>query len=449
MRNTRISLAIATALLLSAPAIAQERDPAKGKAPSGPAPESSQGGAVLPGATCTGEGGSNCPTAVGSSSVTSSFEIQGCAEAGIINDVNVGLDISHTWVGDLKITLTSPAATSVVIMDQPGTVGEDEGCTSDDVYAVLDDSGTGPVEDACYDPPPAIAGNLVPNNPLAAFNGQDGGGAWSLEVEDIFTAVDGGTLNDWSLDLSCGDTTQSRATFRVTKDFTDDNPAEVNVKIDCNTGLILDQDKLISEGEYVEFVVTSFDNGEMNCTITEDVPAGYSPDYYSNGIDTVECSYEEVGFGSAHSCRIVNTPEPVTLTVNKTWLYPSSTFDTDEGFNLYFYCDTEIDGGYTYEGDSYWYQDVYGLEGDDSHSISVHPTWQGNTCWVYESPYSNFVEVDASDCQGVAIELGSDASCEVINTVFYEGIPTLSHYGIAVLALSLLGLGMVGFRRYS
>jgi hypothetical protein len=34
-------------------------------------------------------------------------------------------------------------------------------------------------------------------------------------------------------------------------------------------------------------------------------------------------------------------------------------------------------------------------------------------------------------------------------TAFYEGIPTLSQYGMAILALLMLGIGMVGFRRYS
>lgn len=452
MRHSRISLAIAAVMFISAPAIAQERDLSKGKAPTGPAPEVAQGAPVpsLPGNTCTLGGGTNCPSASFSTSVTSSFDIQGCVEGDIINDLNVGLDISHAWVGDLKITLTSPDATSVVIMDQPGTpnTGDGGGCSGQHVNAVLDDSGASPVEDACYSPPPAIAGALVPNNPLAAFNGQQGTGTWTLLIEDFFP-IDNGVLNDWSLEPSCGDPTVSRATFRVTKDFSDDNPGEVNVSIDCNTGLILDQDKLISEGEYVEFVVTQFTNGAMSCTITEDVPAGYSTEYFSNGAsNSVECEFEDVGFGSAHSCRIVNTPEPVSLTVNKTWLYPGSEDSTDEGYDLHFYCDAEIEGGYDYSPTE-WYYDMYGLEGNGSNSITVHPSWQGNTCWVSEDAYSDFAESDSSDCQGVAIELGSDASCDIINTVFYEGIPTLSHYGIAVLALSLLGLGMVGFRRYS
>jgi hypothetical protein len=35
------------------------------------------------------------------------------------------------------------------------------------------------------------------------------------------------------------------------------------------------------------------------------------------------------------------------------------------------------------------------------------------------------------------------------NTVFFEGIPTLNRYGIAVMALLMLGVGMVGYRKFT
>jgi subtilisin-like proprotein convertase family protein len=445
MRHSRISLAIAAALLISSPVIAQEKVPGNDPGPTGPAPESTLGAEGLPGTTCSAAAGTNCPSAANAIAsnlppVTSSFELDSC---DTVSDLAVGLDISHTWVGDLRITLTAPDATSVVIMDDTNS------CSSDNILAVLSDLGTTSVDNACFGGTHAIAGTLTPSNPLAAFDGLNGTGTWSLTVEDL-VGGDSGTLNDWSLGAACGgDPTVSRATFRVTKDFSDDNPGEVTVSLDCNTGLVLDQDKLISEGEYVEFVVTDFTDGQLSCTVTEDVPAGYSAEYFSRGTSNTEgCEFEEVGFGDAYRCNVVNTPEPVSLTVNKTWLYPGSEVDTDEGYDLHFYCDAEIEGGYS-NSPTDWYYDWYGLEGDGSNSITVHPSWQGNTCWVNEDPFSDFVEQDVSDCQGVAIELGADASCEIINTVFYEGIPTLSHYGIAVLALSLLGLGMVGFRRYS
>jgi hypothetical protein len=40
------------------------------------------------------------------------------------------------------------------------------------------------------------------------------------------------------------------------------------------------------------------------------------------------------------------------------------------------------------------------------------------------------------------------AGCDVEGTVFFEGIPTLSQYGLAIMALLMLGVGFVGMRRF-
>jgi hypothetical protein len=49
-----------------------------------------------------------------------------------------------------------------------------------------------------------------------------------------------------------------------------------------------------------------------------------------------------------------------------------------------------------------------------------------------------------------AMGIVSDFSnAEFTNTVFFEGIPTLSQYGLALMALLMLGVGMVGFRRFA
>jgi hypothetical protein len=60
----------------------------------------------------------------------------------------------------------------------------------------------------------------------------------------------------------------TRATFFVTKDFFDNNPGVVEVTISCNTGLPLEQSTMISEQDRAAFVVTRFDSGGMDCTVT-------------------------------------------------------------------------------------------------------------------------------------------------------------------------------------
>jgi len=49
----------------------------------------------------------------------------------------------------------------------------------------------------------------------------------------------------------------------------------------------------------------------------------------------------------------------------------------------------------------------------------------------------------------MVVEAAGSNGCEITNTVFFEGIPTLSQYGLALMALLMLGVGMVGFRRFA
>ena len=70
------------------------------------------------------------------------------------------------------------------------------------------------------------------------------------------------------------------------------------------------------------------------------------------------------------------------------------------------------------------------------------------TCWVNETLFDSAVEGDGG-CDGQVFLPGdSDQSCVITNTVFFEGIPTLSQYGMAIMALLMLGVGFVGFRRF-
>ena len=57
------------------------------------------------------------------------------------------------------------------------------------------------------------------------------------------------------------------------------------------------------------------------------------------------------------------------------------------------------------------------------------------------------VEVDDGSCQSMTVLPGVGASCTITNTRLYEGIPTLSQYGLALMALLMLGVGFVAFRR--
>jgi len=260
----------------------------------------------------------------------------------------------------------------------------------------------------------------------------------------------------------------TRATFRVTKDFTDDNPSEVLVALDCNTGLILDQSKLISEGDDVTFVVTEFDPGELNCDVSEEVPEGYSPSYDASILDgqaneptddDTGCQFKDVS-GGGFQCSIVNTPDPVDVVIDKVWVIEGSGGDgVDTGYELTLYCDAEIvDGSRKCRrpigddvngqggGSPVW---CINFEGNDSDTFTgqVIPEYPDSNCSVEERANDSSVEIDDDDCQDLVVSAGQGDSCVVTNTVFFEGIPTLGHYGKLLLVMLMLGMGIMGYRR--
>lgn len=154
---------------------------------------------ALVGTKCTAAAGVGCPEAlVDNGTVTSNFTVSGC---NTIDDVNVGLSINHTYVGDLFITLKSPNATTITLLNSP--IGGADNCSGNNVRTLLDDaSANGNVDQQCGSGVPSIFGTFQPSVPVSGFNGTTGNGTWTLTVTDVFLA-DTGTLNDWSLQLTC------------------------------------------------------------------------------------------------------------------------------------------------------------------------------------------------------------------------------------------------------
>ena len=89
---------------------------------------------------------------------------------GTFTSLSLSLNITHTFVGDLVVTLISPTGTSFIVGNRQG----------------------------------GAADNLIINSlPITAFNGQNVAGIWTLRVQDL-AAADVGTLNSWSLAFAGG-----------------------------------------------------------------------------------------------------------------------------------------------------------------------------------------------------------------------------------------------------
>jgi hypothetical protein len=119
-------------------------------------------------------------------------------DTSVLDGLTLQIKATHTYVGDLKFTLSKGAATSTVI-DRPGYTGTGFGCSGDNIDVTLDDAAGSPVESACSTTPPALGGTLSPNAPgLAPFVGLSLAGTWTLNVSDN-AGSDTGTLTEWCL----------------------------------------------------------------------------------------------------------------------------------------------------------------------------------------------------------------------------------------------------------
>ncbi|MCB9853815.1 MAG: proprotein convertase P-domain-containing protein [Phycisphaerales bacterium] len=136
------------------------------------------------GLSCGGDFGSgNVGLPINDNSTT--FSDLNIAEAGSITDVNVTIDITHTFLADLDIDLIHSGVTVRVMEDQCGG--------NNDMIITFDDEADGPI--ACAEP---TVGTFTPLNPLTAFDGIDRAGTWTLSVADD-AGADTGVLNSWDL----------------------------------------------------------------------------------------------------------------------------------------------------------------------------------------------------------------------------------------------------------
>ena len=115
---------------------------------------------------------------------------------GMLTDVNVTLDIMHTWDRDLEAYLVSPAGTRVELFTRVGGRGDNFSNTT------LDDEATIPITMGS----PPFAGSYRPEGLLADFDGEDPNGTWTLEIYDV-SDWDFGILFDWSVTLATGEPT--------------------------------------------------------------------------------------------------------------------------------------------------------------------------------------------------------------------------------------------------
>ena len=100
-------------------------------------------------------------------------------EAGPITRLTVSVDIEHPFIGDLRVSLTTPSGRTVVLHDRSGA-------SSDSIVK-------------------SYKSEEIPG--LSALVGEEARGDWTLKVADL-AARDIGRLKKWKLDLGLATTAQ-------------------------------------------------------------------------------------------------------------------------------------------------------------------------------------------------------------------------------------------------
>jgi hypothetical protein len=136
-----------------------------------------------------------------------------------ITDVNIAIEMAHSWVGDLIFKVIHDGVT-VAIVDRPGIPPSTQGCSSDldcgqQRQIVLDDEVTTEIETFCP-LPDIVGGTYKPNEVLAAFDGHDQSGTWTLFVADN-QLEDAGTLCAWEVRTTCQANAVEPATWGAIK----------------------------------------------------------------------------------------------------------------------------------------------------------------------------------------------------------------------------------------
>ena len=297
------------------------------------------------------------------------------------------------------------------------------------------------------------------------------------------------------------------ANIAVQHAFLDGNEEDsVNVTLTCSSGQISPSTVSLAHDESHIFVISNLPDQDVTCTVTQseignydgrylcapdigDPDLGFDYDFPDNGIggdeqcwpldeldpfdplewSSTSCSFSDVFEGGVGYCINISVPEPVDVDVTKLWETfgaQQADFDPDVGIRLVCedaiavcagsFCDpfeiviplsesdfNDEDGNYIGEGVA---------------EFTVIPEWFPTAddpddqlfteCVATEIGINNSqVDVD-NGCLGIEVAAGMGDECTITNTWFFEGIPTLSQYGMAIMALLMLGVGFIGMRRF-
>jgi len=276
---------------------------------------------------------------------------------------------------------------------------------------------------------------------------------------------------------------EGTAVFVVQKIFQDRNDeTAVTLHMDCSSGNPTEQMRTVVPGPgqlhgqfEVAFVLDNIpDTDDVNCSIYEETVGGYSAEYRcfpnsdSNPDDScvdnpgtqsplaVECTYNDVEVGDVNLCAIRNVANTAEISITKEWVVDGAGGNKlDFEARIFVESTDYFTESHECKGNKFCRYVTFDKgPGTETKTLTVYPTYEGASIWVSEDIYDSTFDSE-NDCGGTMSVMptgyegaSGEDSCTFTNTAYFEGIPTLNQYGMAIMALLMLGVGFIGFRRF-
>ena len=213
--------------------------------------------------------------------------------------------------------------------------------------------------------------------------------------------------------------------------------AQLDVRLSCDSAAPAQQLATLDFDGTHEFTVTVLGAASASCTIVALLPAGQNVTYVGDGGSVIEfdeqgCHFSGVSAGHSNFCQVYVEPDTTRLTVYKKWIGGSGE---ERDVQIYLTCNHKSQGSPKWINSDL--PQAWDLEVTDA---------DGLRCSIGEEELDTF-RADQSDCRNVLILPGADEACTLVNTKVVKRIETLNRYGLGVMILIMLTVGLLAIKR--
>ncbi len=213
--------------------------------------------------------------------------------------------------------------------------------------------------------------------------------------------------------------------------------AKLDVRLNCDSAAPIEQGVTLDFDGSHEFLVDVAETSSASCTLVALLPIDQNVTYVGDGGSSIElddrgCHFKGISAGHSNFCQIHVAKEVTRLTVYIKWIGAAGE---EPNVNIRLECNLEE------QGRSLWINSAssqsWELEGSDP---------SGFTCNVFEDVLDTF-RADQSDCRNLLIMPGTDEECTLVNTKFVKRIEMLNRYGLGIMILVMLMVGLLAIKR--